>query len=441
MSEKAIFVFGDSLSDPGNSFTATEGAIPPFPYYFNGRFSNGKVAVEDLAEQLGSDYVLDPANNFAFGGASTGQRNSNEDDVGADLPGLRDQIDAFAAAIGSGEADSKGLYLVWAGPNDFLDTIGGVTFDDPAVLLQDGTRNLVYAATTLAGLGAEDIVLPNMLDLGLLPATQPHKTEATALTKAFNASVALVLGNLDIAITQVDLFGLSKELAVDPAAFGFSNGTVPLLNYKLSQGENPFADPDAFFANPDGFFFWDQFHPTTEGHEVLGNEIYQTLTGAIAQPSFNSIEGTRKADLLLGTSDNDAMDGLAGNDVISGLDGDDQLEGWRGNDQLFGNEGEDILSGGKNADTLWGGQGQDIAFGGGDRDLLFGQSDDDILVGDQGNDVANGGSGDDYILGGQGQDLVWGDGSEDILNGGSGNDKSTVARVMISWTEEQTTII
>lgn len=34
-----LYVFGDSLSDTGNTYKATQGIIPPSPPYFQGRFS------------------------------------------------------------------------------------------------------------------------------------------------------------------------------------------------------------------------------------------------------------------------------------------------------------------------------------------------------------------------------------------------------------------
>ena len=45
-----LYVFGDSLSDAGNVFAATAGQQPGSPYY-DGRYSNGPVWVEYLAEE------------------------------------------------------------------------------------------------------------------------------------------------------------------------------------------------------------------------------------------------------------------------------------------------------------------------------------------------------------------------------------------------------
>jgi phospholipase/lecithinase/hemolysin len=413
MTESEIFVFGDSLSDTGNSFNFTGGLIPPAPLYFNGRFSNGKVAVEILASQLSPAFTLEPVNNFAFGGATTGRGNSNEDDLGVDLPGLRDQIDAFAVKVGPSGADKNGLYIVWAGPNNFLDTLGGTTVADPAGLIRQGALDLTYAATTLKSLGAENIVLPNMVNLGRLPVSQGFQVEATAISKAFNAAVALELGNLNNDVTEVDLFATGEAVATNPASFGFSNVADPLLPLQFS------STPP---SNQEEFFFWDQFHPTTQGHAVLADTIYQTITGEIPQLSFNSISGSGNNDVLVGTLANDNIDGFSGSDILIGQNGTDRIEGWKGNDLLFGNQGDDILSGGDGADSFWGGRGSDVSFGGGENDWLFGQSGDDILIGDGGNDLIGGGQGNDCLLGGEGRDSIWGNKGKDILNGGIGKD-------------------
>lgn len=87
-----IFIFGDSLSDSGSSFALTFGAIPPEPPYDSGRFSNGLVAVEYLAEDLG--FTLNPyyddggGNNFAVGGARTGTGNSKHFNSSDGIPSL-----------------------------------------------------------------------------------------------------------------------------------------------------------------------------------------------------------------------------------------------------------------------------------------------------------------------------------------------------------------
>lgn len=47
-----IYAFGDSLSDAGNIYVGTGGALP-LPPYSDGRFTNGPVWVQDLSQALG----------------------------------------------------------------------------------------------------------------------------------------------------------------------------------------------------------------------------------------------------------------------------------------------------------------------------------------------------------------------------------------------------
>jgi hypothetical protein len=49
----AVYAFGDSLSDAGNISLATLGNLPVGGIYSGGRFSNGNVWVQDLAQNLG----------------------------------------------------------------------------------------------------------------------------------------------------------------------------------------------------------------------------------------------------------------------------------------------------------------------------------------------------------------------------------------------------
>ncbi|WP_052055619.1 SGNH/GDSL hydrolase family protein [Myxosarcina sp. GI1] len=420
-----IIVFGDSLSDSGNSFALTLGAIPPPPYYL-GRFSNGLVAVEYLAEDL--ELTLDPyyddgaGNNFAVGGARTGTGNSINDDIApllpdVTLPGLADQIDAFTSS-NSDNVDPDALYLVWAGANDFLDYLGGSVASDPAELVERGITNIVDSVSKLADLGAQNLIVSNLPSLGRLPSNFEFQGEATAITKAFNGGLSLALDNFEAAssnaeIIEVDLFTELEAIAANPEQFGFSNVTDPLL----FSGQLP-TEPNT----ETGFFFWDAFHPTTEAHALLADVIAQTISGEIPQPTFNEISGTAERDFLLGTQEQDNIDGLDGSDLIFGWNSSDRLEGGAGDDWLLGNKGNDLLDGGENSDFVWGGSGEDLLFGSNGNDMLLGAAGKDIIIGGSDRDYLWGGSNGDYLLGGDSKDKIWGNLGNDTLNGGDGND-------------------
>jgi hypothetical protein len=381
---------------------------------------------EDLGFSLAPYYDDQVGNNFAVGAAGTGENNSNNDDIepffpGVKLPGLATEITDFENSLGSANADPNGLYFVWAGPNDFLDYLGGSNPSDPAILIEQAVTNMVDNITRLMDLGAEKLVVPNMPPLGRLPFSKEFQEEATAVSIAFDGGLALALDNLglgsdssDTEIIPIDIFTITEGVIAEPAQFDLTNVTDAFLLSGLPLPTEPTAKT--------GFLFWDIFHPTTEGHEIFGDAILQTLNGEIPFPSFNQIAGTPKNESLVGTKINDNMDGFAGRDTIVGFAGDDRLEGWEGNDWLFGNQGNDILSGGEGRDELSGGLEDDLLLGGDGNDTFSGGGGSDILIGNAGNDSLWGGRDADYILGGDGKDTLSGEQGDDLLHGGAGND-------------------
>lgn len=113
----SVVVYGDSLSDNGNLFKAT-GGVPGWPYY-EGRRSDGPVAVEQLAMSLSV-----PLLDFAWIGATTGEGNyadgGSVTSLGAfGLPGMTNMYAATKVSL-SPSMLSGGLFVVWGGPNDFL---------------------------------------------------------------------------------------------------------------------------------------------------------------------------------------------------------------------------------------------------------------------------------------------------------------------------------
>ncbi len=105
-----MYVFGDSLSDIGNVFSLSGGAVPPSAqpdlHYYSGRFSNGPVWVDSLAQTMGisdfkpsltatsADFTANHSIDFAYGGAGTGIANNAPGNLVA-VPGLLGQIADF----------------------------------------------------------------------------------------------------------------------------------------------------------------------------------------------------------------------------------------------------------------------------------------------------------------------------------------------------------
>jgi thermolabile hemolysin len=246
-----LYVFGDSLSDVGNVFKATNGAVPA-PPYFEGRHSNGKVWVEELAAKL--NLPSDRVGNFAWGGATTGEVGMNQ------VPGVLAQIEAFLK--NQPKLDPQALFVVWIGSNDYL-----FSTETPTVSI----NNLNESLNRLLEKGAKRLLVANLPDLGKLPATRDRENSQT-LTNfaiAYNQALKTTIATLkkpDIAIAELDVFNIYQTALKNPNQYGFTNVTNACLGTS---------------ANCDRFLFWDGIHPSATAHKVLGDLAFQQVQSQI----------------------------------------------------------------------------------------------------------------------------------------------------------------
>jgi thermolabile hemolysin len=255
-----MYVFGDSLSDTGNMFRASNRNYPPNPPYFQGRYSNGQVWVEYLASKLELD--ASDSNNFAFGGATTGKVNNNG------IPGLLGQVESFTK--NQLDVSNNELYIIWAGANDY---IYGVA-DSMAPVI-----NITQAIESLLKVGAKNILVANLPDLGNLPATKNSGSSQilSAITKAHNQGLAKSISqlrhNLDSKsqIIELDVSELYRDAISNPSKYGFTN----VSNACLNQGVT--------CSNPDQFLFWDGIHPTTAAHKIIALKAFTVLNNQTSQ--------------------------------------------------------------------------------------------------------------------------------------------------------------
>ena len=255
-----IFVYGDSLSDLGNIYTFSGHTIPMSPPYYMGRFSNGPLAVEYLANSLHS-----PLTSFAWGGATTGIGDSGDGGTQTTLgtfglPGMLLQVEGSLSSVAPFAPTS--LFVVWGGPDDFIS--GGSV----AV----GVTDILTIVGALQSVGATHILVPGMPDMGLTPAYYGNSS-ATAFSFAFDQALQ---ANLPHGVTYFDTFGFMHLVVSNPGAFGFTDVTDPCL-----VGLMP-------CANPNQYLFWDDLHPTTAADQLLATQF----ANAVPEPSTLLMLGT-----------------------------------------------------------------------------------------------------------------------------------------------------
>jgi phospholipase/lecithinase/hemolysin len=104
-----IVVFGDSFSDTGKIYNASNSTIPdPTTGYYNGRYSNGRNYVDFLAEMLSSSDTNNNTNNikvlnYAWGGATTNNHfmEGYSTFLQAPVPSVDDQIHDYISSNNS----------------------------------------------------------------------------------------------------------------------------------------------------------------------------------------------------------------------------------------------------------------------------------------------------------------------------------------------------
>lgn len=276
-----MVVFGDSLSDTGNLSAATglppallnpftvpyvTGGIPAAMLYDGGRFSNGPLWVEDLAQKLGLPAPMPRVlggNNYAWAGAESGTNGGDP----TQPPFLLDQVGQYRF-LDHGTPTADTLFVVWSGGNDFRNN----------ALLDPGTpvANIVTALTSLIDAGATHFLVPNLPLLGEIPETiglpAPVRAFLDFQTLQFDMKLKTAVDQLatdrGVEIDLLDVQHLFAEIQAAPATFGFTNVTDAAI-----------AD-DSLSGN--GFLFWDNHHPSRQTGELIAERGFNAVAPAPA---------------------------------------------------------------------------------------------------------------------------------------------------------------
>ena len=293
-----IVVFGDSLSDTGNDlplFIAEAGLPIPSPAfgYTLGRFTDGTdtfppasnefqgVWIEQMARALPSHPAVIASfyggTNFAYGFADTFGGTSQFTPLPVFVHNVGLQIDEYMAT--NPKIDNHTLFVVWAGANNLTAAVGG---PNAAQSIVDGAVAQIGNVQRLINAGATQFLVPNLPNLGLVPRFNAVPAEAAAFNQAsvlYNATLdtgvsLLPLLNFGrhVTIHRFDVYSLLRNVVAHPGNYG-------LMDVTDSSQFQP--------VDPDEFLFWDDLHPTTHGHNILGMSALKVIEppGCVQQVS------------------------------------------------------------------------------------------------------------------------------------------------------------
>lgn len=275
-----IVVFGDSLSDNGNLYAYTKHQIPQSPPYFDGRFSNGPVWVERLANLYYGDNANEHLLDFAFGGAGI-SANRHEDILFT----LERELDAYLVAH-QGESLNDSLFVVWIGANNYL----GVP-QDPDKVVEMVNQGIQHGLVRLAKAGATHILVMNLPDLGNTPMAHDLQLEKelSYYGNEHNKKLASVVQRMQLQFPNTqwisyDTNDMFNKIISNPAQYGFKNTHDSCYNLTVSKPSNKSlltmaaskVKLRAATVGCEGYLFFDSVHPTMATHDFMA-ETMKTL--------------------------------------------------------------------------------------------------------------------------------------------------------------------
>ncbi|KAF6167319.1 hypothetical protein GIB67_043180 [Kingdonia uniflora] len=321
---RAMFVFGDSLLDPGNNnnlFTAAKANYYPHGIDFSqgttGRFCNGGTIADHLSTLVGLG-ILPAFNNpntkgtnvlrgANFASSASGLLNDTGVNYGdrfpmdAQLEGLTEKIlPEMARNIGDGttmeEYLAKSLVYSNMGSNDFITNYLVLTSYEPTLYTLPEYHNhlidvYIRQLKELYNLGVKKFLISGLAPLGCTPsriAGSPNYSESNPkcaddinqIAIQFSAKVKTMVHKLNKELVGAyflywDLYTDMIEVLNRSAYYGFKHvytaccGAGRLNSIILCLPNVPFVCP-----NRSEYMFWDPFHPSDAVNAIIAKKAY-----------------------------------------------------------------------------------------------------------------------------------------------------------------------
>ncbi len=297
-----IIAFGDSLTEVGNVAGVTRAGHPPrisgyYPQTGNDpetHFCDNIIWIEHLAAYWSlpartpgrGDLTSQPpkygSNTWAWGGSEAGAGMVQPPGVTEPVPNLALQISTY---LSHNKPDQNTLYILWSGANNLL--VGGKFGPAAAATAADAVKR---AMQILEAAGARQLLVLAMPKLGDTPRAQAggfiKEAAATEFAVVYNTTLKAGIDELrldpffDAKIFEVDIYSELKRV-FDTVKAGspyqpdfFVPGPPVTITNVTNQGLEFFQ---ASGKMPTGYLFWDDLHPTCEGHRLIAGLVIRTV--------------------------------------------------------------------------------------------------------------------------------------------------------------------
>ncbi|MCX7090554.1 MAG: SGNH/GDSL hydrolase family protein [Legionellales bacterium] len=249
-----LVIFGDSLSDSGNSYEYTHHQKPPSPIYYQGRYSNGPIWVDYVRDQLTSHPVL---LNYAFGGAGVLQSQPNAFT-------LSQEVDSYLLAHQT-PPESNSWFVMWIGANDYL-----LHPDATPATANKVVTEIERNALRLAQHGAQHIIILALPALGRSPFAQDLdlQIQLSAISEKHNYLLKDRVAQLQTKFPKIDWqYRDVNQVLVHLVSHPKQYGMTHIAKRCLEPGTGHHK------VDCSGYVFFDQFHPTTQVHKLFAQRF------------------------------------------------------------------------------------------------------------------------------------------------------------------------
>jgi len=285
----SLYIFGDGVS------TTTNNTGGPANLYYGFRYSNGRVWVEVLAQQLGLTnnywYSTNNSNHLSYTNLSASSTNwsyssNNWSFYGDYSPVLVTNVRNFTAPVDA----SNALFIVWVNDADFVGDMGNIYPSTNIVTWTNAINqsltnhwniitNLYYAK------GARTLIMPKAVDITEIPQYDSYPAADKSFIRQriidFNIAFTALLNQArtslpGITIYEPDFFALLDNILTNSAAYGLTNA---LYNgQSIDALEDPTLSNKSLNGPGTNYIFWDPYDPTAKTHAVLADVVQQLIS-------------------------------------------------------------------------------------------------------------------------------------------------------------------
>ena len=283
----SMAVFGDSFSDVGNIYDASNGSDPGV-WSWDGRYSDGRVWYEYFAQFFGLSALLPSTRggmNYAWGGATTNYAyiGAFSSYLNGSVPSVEQQIGPYLGDIFDAEdvVSPETLHVLFSGYNDYwwyvyrnYTTSQGQDLNFTNVYTTIANE-VVKNVNRLYIAGARQFFVANVMNMSSWAEAQIQTQEV------LGANNELVSGHNRVLFDMLVQFEQSHKDAIVYQFNVFDTFTC-LNEYKNYIGIQNVHDPCHPSQTEDcgdtfSYKFWDWYHPTTHSHQFASTAAIQTI--------------------------------------------------------------------------------------------------------------------------------------------------------------------